>query len=128
MKPTTGDPTVWFVDVMNVVGSRPDGWWRDRKAAMAGLVAALDDFVRSSGDDVIAVLDGRPFKIETADANVVFAPGGPNAADEEILRLVASDARDKVVVTSDRALAEQAKALGARVMGAGEFRSRLDHA
>jgi uncharacterized protein YaiI (UPF0178 family) len=92
---------------------------------MAGLVAVLDDFVRSSGDDVIAVLDGNPFKLEAADANVVFAPGGPNAADEEILRLVASDARDRVVVTSDRALAEQAKALGARVMGAGEFRSRL---
>jgi uncharacterized protein YaiI (UPF0178 family) len=92
---------------------------------MAGLVAVLDDFVRSSGDDVIAVLDGNPFKLEAADANVVFAPGGPNAADEEILRLVASDARDRVVVTSDRALAEQAKALGARVMGAGEFRRRL---
>ncbi|CAN5593317.1 NYN domain-containing protein [soil metagenome] len=117
---------VWFVDVMNVVGSRPDGWWRDRKGAMADLVATLDDFASSSGDEVIAVLDGRPFALEAAEVEVVFAPGGPNAADEEILRLIAADARDKVVVTSDRALAEQAKALGTRVVGAGEFRGRLD--
>ena len=118
--------TTWFVDVMNVVGSRPDGWWRDRKVAMASVVAALDDFARSSGDDAIAVLDGRPFALEAAEVMVVFAPGGPNAADKEILRLIASDTRDKVVVTSDRDLAERAKTLGARVMGAGKFRSILD--
>lgn len=93
---------------------------------MAAIVATLDDFAGSSGDDLIAVLDGRPFKLKAVEVSVIFAPGGPNAADEEILRLIASDARDKVVVTSDRALAEQAKALGAGVMGAGEFRSRLD--
>jgi len=116
----------WFVDVMNVVGSRPDGWWRDRKGAMAGVVAALDDFARSSGDNVIAVLDGRAFPLEAAEVKVVFAPGGPNAADEEILRLIKSSTQDVVVVTSDRDLAERAKARGARVMGAGEFRSNLD--
>ena len=69
---------------------------------------------------------GGPSLFGAAEVEVVFAPGGPNAADEEILRLIASDARDKVVVTSDRALAEQAKVLGARVVGAGEFRNRLD--
>jgi hypothetical protein len=115
----------WFVDVMNVVGSRPDGWWRDRKGAMAGVVAALDDFARSSGDHVVAVLDGMAFPLEAADVKVVFAPGGPNAADEEILRLTKSSTRDVVVVTSDRDLADQAKALGARVMGAGNFRNLL---
>ena len=116
----------WFVDVMNVVGSRPDGWWRDRKGAMAGVVAALDEFARSSEDHVIAVLDGMAFPLETAEVKVVFAPGGPNAADEEILRLIKSSTGDVVVVTSDRDLAERAKAQGARVMGAGEFRSNLD--
>jgi predicted RNA-binding protein with PIN domain len=117
---------VWFVDVMNVVGSRPDGWWRDRKGAMADLVATLDDYASSSGDEVIAVLDGRPFALAAAEVEVVFAPGGPNAADEEILRLIESSTQDVVVVTSDRDLAERAKAQGARVMGAGEFRSNLD--
>ena len=116
----------WFVDVMNVVGSRPDGWWRDRKGAMAGVVAALDNFARSSGDRVIAVLDGMAFPLEAAEVKVVFAPGGPNAADEAILRLMKSSTGDVVVVTSDRDLAERAKAQGGHVMGAGEFRSKLD--
>jgi uncharacterized protein YaiI (UPF0178 family) len=109
-----------------VVGSRPDGWWRDRRGAMAGVVAALDDFARSSGVVAVAVLDGSPFALDADEVKVVFAPGGPNAADEEILRLVASEKRDKIVVTSDRALADQATALGAKVVGAGEFRRRLE--
>ncbi len=92
---------------------------------MAGVVAALNDFARFSGDHVIAVLDGMAFPLEAAEVKVVFAPGGPNAADEEILRLIKSSTRDVVVVTSDRDLAEQAKALGARVMGAGNFRNLL---
>ena len=32
----------WLVDGMNVIGSRPDGWWKDRHAAMAGLVESLE--------------------------------------------------------------------------------------
>ena len=30
------------VDASNVVGSRPDGWWRDRTGATRRLVAALE--------------------------------------------------------------------------------------
>jgi uncharacterized protein YaiI (UPF0178 family) len=118
-------PTVWLVDVMNVVGSRPDGWWRDRKAAMAKVVAALNDFSHSTPDSVVAVLDGRPFELEAPEVEVVFAPGGPNAADAEILRLLALQDGNCTVVTSDRDLGDRASALGAKVVGAGEFRSRL---
>jgi hypothetical protein len=32
----------WIVDAMNVIGSRPDGWWRDRRAAMEALISDLD--------------------------------------------------------------------------------------
>ena len=28
----------WYVDAMNVIGSRPDGWWRDREGAIRRLV------------------------------------------------------------------------------------------
>jgi uncharacterized protein YaiI (UPF0178 family) len=118
--------TVWLVDVMNVVGSRPDGWWRNRRAAMTQIVEAMDARAENSSDAVVAVLDGLPFELEADEIEVVFAPGGPNAADAEILRLLALEKRDCIVVTSDRDLADRAVRLGATVVGAGEFRSRLD--
>ena len=43
----------WVVDASNVIGSRPDGWWRDRAGAARRLVAALDDLAertRRRGD------------------------------------------------------------------------------
>ena len=46
---------------MNVIGSRPDGWWRDRRAAMRRLVA---DLRGALGEPVTVVLDGRPFDLE----------------------------------------------------------------
>ena len=46
--------TRWLVDGMNVIGSRPDGWWRDRRGAMRRLV---EDLARLEGD-VTVVLDG----------------------------------------------------------------------
>ncbi|MGE5857760.1 MAG: RNA-binding protein, partial [Solirubrobacterales bacterium] len=35
----------WLVDAMNVIGSRPDGWWKDRHAAMLRLVDQLERWV-----------------------------------------------------------------------------------
>jgi len=36
------------VDGMNVIGSRPTGWWRDRPGAMAALVADLGRYAAAS--------------------------------------------------------------------------------
>jgi predicted RNA-binding protein with PIN domain len=118
-----------LVDGMNVIGSRPDGWWRDRKAAMRRLLAALDAHAAATGDDITVVLDSRPFDVGDAGAIAVrFAPGGRNAGDDEIVRLVEQDAEPGAlaVVTSDRELAARVRALGARVTPAGELRARLD--
>jgi hypothetical protein len=49
-----------MVDGMNVIGSRPDGWWRDRDGAVRRLLARLQELAASTGDDVTLVLDGRP--------------------------------------------------------------------
>jgi uncharacterized protein YaiI (UPF0178 family) len=92
---------------------------------MTKVVAALDDFAATTSDSIVAVLDGQPFELEVSAIEVVFAPGGPNAADAEILRLLAFQEKDCTVVTSDRDLGDRARALGAKVMGAGEVRSRL---
>jgi predicted RNA-binding protein with PIN domain len=116
---------------MNVVGSRPDGWWRDRPAAMRALAERLAAFAAGTGDPVAVVFDGRPFDIDSGPVDVSFAPArGPNAADDEIDRRVGADDEPQTltVVTSDRALAERVRRHGAGVVGAGPFRRRLDEA
>jgi predicted RNA-binding protein with PIN domain len=118
----------WLIDGMNVIGARPDGWWRDRTKAMARLVARADRWA-PDGDDVTVVLDGRPRDVGTpARVTVAFAPGGRDAADDEIARRVAADPdpASLTVVTSDRALADRVTAHGAAVQAAGGFRERLD--
>jgi predicted RNA-binding protein with PIN domain len=117
----------WLVDGMNVIGSRPDGWWNDRRGAMVRLAQLLSDYASSSGEEVTVVFDGEPFDL-SAEVEVVFAAGGPDAADGEIVRLVSLMARPEsaTVVSSDRRLAERIHALGAEVMGANTFRRRLE--
>ena len=119
----------WLVDGMNVVGSRPDGWWRDREGAKRALAGRLAAFARATGDPVTVVFDGRPFEVDAGPVEVDFAPRrGPNAADDEIARRVAADddPGTLAVVTSDRGLADRIRASGVDVVGAGSFRSRLD--
>jgi predicted RNA-binding protein with PIN domain len=118
-----------LVDGMNVIGSRPDGWWRDRPAAMRRLVASLRAHAQASGDDLTVVLDARPFDVgDPGPVAVRFAPGGRNAADDEIVRMLESGEAPGavVVVTSDRELADRVRALGATVRPARELRAALD--
>ncbi len=113
-----------LVDGMNVIGSRPTGWWQDRRGAMRDLVSELDRYARASGDEVAVVFDGRPFELEAEHVEVAFASRrGPGAADDDIAARASSEV---TVVTSDSRLAERARAAGARVLGAGAFRRRLE--
>jgi len=119
----------WIVDGMNVIGSRPTGWWRDRPGAMRGLVEELEAFADRSGDDVTVVFDGRPFELESGSVDVRFATRrGRNAADDDIAALVENNPEPGglSVVTSDGDLAGRVRGAGAAVVGAGEFRRRLD--
>jgi len=119
----------FVVDGMNVIGSRPTGWWRDRPRAMRGLVGELDEFAAREGHDVTVVFDGRAFELESDGVRVAFATRrGPNAADDDIAALVEEDPApgELSVVTSDGDLARRVREAGATVVGAGEFRRRLD--
>jgi predicted RNA-binding protein with PIN domain len=120
----------WVVDGMNVIGSRPTGWWRDRPAAMRALSEELGELATATGDELTVIFDGRPFELaEPPGVTVRFATRrGQNAADDDIASLVERDAEpgELTVVTSDRRLAERVRAAGAQVVGAGEFRRRLD--
>src|SRR3712207_4113445 len=121
----------WLVGGMNVVGSRPDGWWRDRRGAMERLLAELEAFAEASGDEVAVVFDGGPFPLDGGGrVEVGFAPGGRNAADHAIADWVRAepDSGSVTVVTSDRELEEAVRGAGADVLGSGAFRRRLDEA
>jgi uncharacterized protein YaiI (UPF0178 family) len=116
----------WVIDASNVIGSRPDGWWRDRAGATRRLVAQLDRFAEA-GEPVIVVLDGgEPPAAERVEV-VVASRRGRDAADDEIVALLeARGAEGARVVTSDAELARRVRELGADVEGAGGFRRRLD--
>jgi predicted RNA-binding protein with PIN domain len=119
----------WLVDGMNVIGSRPTGWWRDRPGAMRVLAQELAAFAEESGDEVAVVFDGKPFELAAPHVDVAFASRrGPNAADDDIADRVAADAEpaDLRVVTSDATLARRVRDAGAEVVGAGAFRRTLD--
>jgi uncharacterized protein YaiI (UPF0178 family) len=111
-----------LIDAMNVIGSRPDGWWRDREGAVRRFVGQVRDW---ADDDVTVVLDTGPDDVlgEHDGVTVVKASRrGRNAADDEIVRLVRDGDR---VVTSDVELATRVRERGADVEGAGSFLRRL---
>ena len=122
-----------MVDGNNVIGSRPDGWWRDRPGAARRLVMSLQALARESNDRISVVLDGRPLADlpEGVHNGVLVAyatRSGRDAADDRIAEEVARD-RDPaslVVITSDRGLAERVRTTGATVEGAGALLARLD--
>lgn len=114
---------------MNVIGSRPDGWWRNRHRAMIDLVERLERW-RPDGDSVTVVFERPPEPpILSEVVEVTHAPrAAPNSADDEIVRLVQADEHpaDIAVVTSDRTLADRVRAAGARVHSAERMRDLID--
>jgi predicted RNA-binding protein with PIN domain len=120
----------WLVDGMNVIGTRPDAWWKDRDAAMLRLVDLLERWAASDGAEVTVVFERPPRPpIRSTVVEVRHAPKPKaNAADDEIVRLLSLDLNptEVRVVTSDRWLADRAWAAGASVEGADSFRRRLE--
>ena len=118
---------------MNVIGSRPDGWWRDRAGAARRLASRLADLAAMSGEQFTVAFEGGEFPDlppgAGGGARVLYARRhGPNAADDRIVEEVAAD-RDPsslTVVTSDRDLARRVGELGAPVAGPGALLARLD--
>jgi len=110
---------VLIVDGANVVGSRPDGWWRDRAGAARRLQARLSAAVLAY-DEVVLVLEGDARRGNPAGQHrrlrIVPAPGsGDDAIVEAVVAHVEiGDGRDVTVVTADRALRDRVEAAGAR--------------
>jgi hypothetical protein len=86
--------TLLVVDGANVVGSRPDGWWRDRAGAAERLRDALVPLAAAGLPDlpppldVVLVVEGRASGVTAVDGvRVVAAPG---SGDDMIVELVAA--------------------------------------
>ena len=123
-------PETLIVDAANVVGSRPDGWWRDRAGAARRLIdriAAAVEGERLAGP-VTVVLEGkaRPAAAAaTGPVRIVLASG---SGDDTIVS-VAGDAVGRgqrvTVVTSDRELTERVRRLGADTESPQRFLNQL---
>ncbi|MBF6172331.1 NYN domain-containing protein [Nocardia blacklockiae] len=116
------------VDAANVVGSRPDGWWRDRAGAARRLLVRLA--AAQWDEQVVVVLEGAAkaavavedsfdsLRIELADGS----------GDDAIVDVVAAaeDAGQVTVVTADRGLRERVHTLGADTVGPRWLLERLE--
>ncbi|GAA3653367.1 NTP pyrophosphohydrolase [Streptomyces fenghuangensis] len=115
------------VDAANVVGSVPDGWWRDRRGAAERLRDRLA--ARAAGGGGEGTGDGEDGEeivlvVEGAARGVASVPGvrvveAPGSGDDRIVELVAAEGRGRpcTVVTADRGLRERVAALGAGTAG-----------
>jgi len=106
---------------------------RDMEEGRDALLATLSAYRRIKGHRITVVFDGweRGGTSEqvtlTAGLQVVFTRRG-EPADQAILRFVGKAPSGAVVVTSDRALADDVARTGAVTLSAEEFEARLDHA
>jgi hypothetical protein len=132
---------VLVVDAANVVGSRPNGWWRDRAGAARDLCAGLTAAVHGGRLDapVVAVLEGAARRgVAETDGEVAEADGGrpgsvrivhaAASGDDTIAALVAEMAgggENVTVVTADRGLADRVRRAGGEVVRPGWLLDRL---
>lgn len=122
-----------LVDAANVVGARPDGWWRDRSAAAARLVGALRLGIAAGRLEppVAVVLEGAARagvpEGDGGDLRVVHATGsGDDALVDLATAAVAAGDPLVVVVTADRALRDRLARAGATSTGPRWLLDRLD--
>ncbi len=122
----------WLIDGMNVIGTRPDAWWKDRHGAMVKLVDMLERWAAASGEDVTVVFEKPPSPpILSTVIEVAHAPRPRrDSGDDEIVRRLAADPEPAAVrvVTSDLWLTDRVHAAGATVEPSAPFRALIEDA
>jgi rRNA-processing protein FCF1 len=108
------------IDAANVVGSVPDGWWRNRRRA----TERLRDSLAAKADEyeVVLVVEGAARGVRSIDGvRVVPAEG---SGDDKIVEVVRNAGKDRrtIVVTADRLLRDRVTALGTKVIGPRSIR------
>ena len=120
--------TVLVVDGANVVGSRPDGWWKDRAGAARRLHEAL--LVGDTPyDEIVLVLEGAAKGgVPAGRDGHVRVVHAPRDGDSEVVaqaRTGAATGRRVTVVTADRFLRARAEGVGAQVVGPAWLLDRI---
>jgi hypothetical protein len=111
------------VDAANVVGSRPNGWWRDRGKAAENLCRELVDAIDAGRLEppVVVVLEGAARRgVGEGERDGLRVVHAPRSGDDTIAALVeqaAADGQTVTVVTADRELRERARQVGGDVLG-----------
>lgn len=111
------------VDAANVVGSRPNGWWRDRGKAAANLCADLTNALNAGRLEapVVVVLEGAARAgVDEQDGDsfrVVHARGHGDDTIADVVAHAVADGATVTLVTADRELRERAQQAGAEVVG-----------
>jgi 8-oxo-dGTP diphosphatase len=129
------EPVTVIVDAANVMGARPDGWWRDRAGAaarlyrdLAGLagrgIDALPPGMPSAALDrwfpeYILVVEGqaKAAVADMPDTDGVRVVAAPHSGDDTIAELAGRLRGHRIVVTADRELGRRSAAAGASVTG-----------
>ena len=119
-----------IVDAANVIGSRPDGWWRDRAGAAGRFVARVRGAATTGvlSGPVTVVLEGRARGGHAAGTDRVSGVAvvhAPASGDDTIAELAAIHAAGAVVVTADRGLGARVTAVGGAVVGPRWLLERL---
>lgn len=135
MEVTNDGTALIVVDAANVVGSRPDGWWRDRAGAARRLLVQLGalELHLDRPAEVVVVIEGAAKTAVTGEPDrefeglrVVAAHG---SGDDAIVDVVAAEMdgdRRITVVTADRGLRARVEALGAVTVGPRWLFARID--
>jgi hypothetical protein len=119
-----------LVDAANVIGSRPDGWWRDRAGAARTFVdqlrAAVD--LRRIDQPVVVVVEGQARQgVPSGSAGGVTVLHAQGSGDDALVDVVAKASdRNVTLVTADRELRRRAEYLGAVVVGPSWLLDILD--
>ena len=128
---------VIVVDAANVVGSVPDGWWRDRAGAARKLLLKLASLQQRLPEttNVVVILEGAaraavsgPDAPDVGALRVVLADG---SGDDKIATVTAESAADEsnpevTVVTADRGLRLRTEPTGATSVGPRWLLDQLD--
>ncbi|GGN73778.1 hypothetical protein [Nocardia rhizosphaerihabitans] len=117
------------VDAANVVGSRADGWWRDRAGAARRLLSEIAELTTRlpESTDVAVVLEGAAkAAADEPTASRMTIVLAERSGDDKILDVVSEATGHITVVTADRELRSRVQALGAETVGPSWLVSQLN--